>query len=573
MKVLIEEINGKLEGIIEDLKTRKQTLEDSLANIQSKIDEKIEEAKEYKDDVDKNKNNINSLEAEIESLEQDLADLTSKFSNKDLNAILETANKEINMKISSRAHEINKNKDQINELTEKARMIKDLLLSLKKDKDVKKSKLDELDAALKYYETEINKIINYSEEHPDNLVVEEEDSSDDDTSSNYTFEPIYETKVVDDGPVFDEIKSIAEEESDEEAEDDFGPTFTNVDEDDNDVNGDLEEKNDVTNISLEDEKEEVTNEEKNDTLNEKISFENKDVDSSKVSETMERAKDSKEPDGEESKKDEPFTKNSFLEEDDDIFNFISHREDANKETKEEKVNSEVSEITDDIADDDKSDIVSLFEHDKTQKIDFKTLNDSIDKEYENIFGEKIDEKKFGKEMDYVPTDDDFLDFKVTNEKNIFDTDEDAEAVSEKLINPGEVVNNNEQNFKDFCVNNGLDEKLFNEEDKDYLISVYNESLFKKIIDVIKNNNIDLNNVYEAAHIFDMSSLELEKMINKLLLANQTTTNIGLVLDTLPEINSYDLNEVIESYGQNVKDTDITELIVKAKHLKDIGGGK
>ena len=63
------------------------------------------------------------------------------------------------------------------------------------------------------------------------------------------------------------------------------------------------------------------------------------------------------------------------------------------------------------------------------------------------------------------------------------------------------------------------------------------------------------------------------MINKLLLANQTTTNIGLVLDTLPEINSYDLNEVIESYGQNAKDTDITELIVKAKHLKDIGGGK
>ena len=324
---------------------------------------------------------------------------------------------------------------------------------------------------------------------------------------------------------------------------------------------------------MEDEKEEITNEEKNDTLSEEISFENKDVDSSKVSETMERAKDSKEPDGEESKKDESFTKNSFLEEDDDIFNFISHREDVNEETKEENVNSEVSEITDDIADDDKSDIVSLFEHDKTQKIDFKTLNDSIDKEYENIFGEKIDEKKFGKEMDYVPTDDDFLDFKVTNEKNIFDTDEEAEVVSEKPINSGEVVNNNEQNFKDFCVNNGLDEKLFNEEDKDYLISVYNESLFKKIIDVIKNNNIDLKNVYEAVHIFDMSSLELEKMINKLLLANQTTTNIGLVLDTLPEINSYDLNEVIESYGQNAKDTDITELIVKAKHLKDIGGGK
>lgn len=560
MKVLIEEINEKLESIITDLKTRKQTLEDSLANIQSKIDEKIEEAKEYKDDVDKNKNNIKTLEAEIESLEQDLADLTSKFSNKDLNAILDTANKEINMKISSRAHEINKNKDKINELTEKARMIKDLLLSLKKDKDAKKSKLDELDVALKYYETEINRIINYSEENPDNLVANDEETSEEDDSANYTFEPIYETKVVDDSPVFDEIKSIAEEESDEEAQDDFGTTFASAkDARAEEVDTKEPEKEDDNNAFMDENVnlKEDDKDTKDDATSEEESFDIKGLGTP----TFESASNNNLEDFND--KDNQFTKDSFLEEDNGIFDFINNRDlHLNKTTNANE------EITDDIADDNASDIVSLFEHDKTQKIDFKTLNDSIDKEYENIFGEKIDEKKFGKEMDYVPTDDDFLDFKVTNEKNIFDTEED---VKEPAIE--KTTNLNEQNFKDFCVDNGLDEKLFSSEDRDYLISIYNESLFKKIIDVIKNNNIDLNNVYEAAHIFDMSSLELEKMINKLLLANQTTTNIGLVLDTLPEINSYDLNEVIESYGQNAKDTDITELIVKAKHLKDIGGGK
>ena len=32
----------------------------------------------------------------------------------------------------------------------------------------------------------------------------------------------------------------------------------------------------------------------------------------------------------------------------------------------------------------------------------------------------------------------------------------------------------------------------------------------------------------------------------------------------------DLNEVINSYGMNVSNADITDIIIKAKHLSDIG---
>ena len=44
-------------------------------------------------------------------------------------------------------------------------------------------------------------------------------------------------------------------------------------------------------------------------------------------------------------------------------------------------------------------------------------------------------------------------------------------------------------------------------------------------------------------------------------------------NSLPLINNFDLNEVIESYGASVKDANIVDIIVKAKHLKDIGGAR
>ena len=59
----------------------------------------------------------------------------------------------------------------------------------------------------------------------------------------------------------------------------------------------------------------------------------------------------------------------------------------------------------------------------------------------------------------------------------------------------------------------------------------------------------------------------------MLLAGQTTSNISYVLSALPLINSFDLNEVIKSYGPKVNEANITDLIVKAKHLNDLGGNR
>ena len=200
---LINEINSKLKAIISELETKKSECEKVLDEVKSKIDKKIDEAKGYKVDVDSAKDKIKTLEEEIKALEVDLTDLNERFGKKDLNAIVEAGNKEINAKMIAKQNEITKYREKIGELTEKARAIKDLLINLKKDKEIKTERLDNYTKALEYYSKELNRIIDFSSENPENLVIE----------------PTFEVKKYDnvnlDSPVFDEISQMDEPEDEE----------------------------------------------------------------------------------------------------------------------------------------------------------------------------------------------------------------------------------------------------------------------------------------------------------------------------------------------------------------------
>ena len=200
---LINEINSKLKAIISELETKKNECEKVLDEVKSKIDKKIDEAKGYKVDVDSAKDKIKTLEEEMKALEVDLTDLNERFGKKDLNAIVEAGNKEINAKMIAKQNEITKYREKIGELTEKARAIKDLLINLKKDKEIKTERLDNYTKALEYYSKELNRIIDFSSENPENLVIE----------------PTFEVKKYDnvnlDSPVFDEISQMDEPENEE----------------------------------------------------------------------------------------------------------------------------------------------------------------------------------------------------------------------------------------------------------------------------------------------------------------------------------------------------------------------
>ena len=444
---LVTEINNKLKNIISELEAKKNDCESTLANVKTKIDQKIEEAKRYKLDVDNAKEKIKTLEEEIKTLEIDLADLNERFGKKDLNAVVEAGNREINAKMIAKQNEITRYREKIGELTEKARAIKDLLINLKKDKEIKSARLENYIKATNYYSKELNRVIDFASENPDTL---------DDVSSNYE-KTDYSSDINLDSPVFDEISKM---------------------------------------------------------------------------------------------------------------------EDSSDDVKEESYEPEM------------------------QKMDFKALNDSIDSEYASIFGTPLEEdNKEEKAQESAPLDleeENVFEKKDLSDEEIPDNSLTFEPIKEEELNAEPIkeeapkedkasassliddLNDKKDNSEliNLFTENGVDFYSFNEQDQKLLIENFNKEMYKKVFDVLKKNNISLNYIYDAANIFTVGTpSELEHVITKLLLASQTTLNISYVLSALPLINSFDLSEVIKSYGPSVSNANIADLIIKAKHLNDMGGNR
>mgnify|MGYP004528198677 CR=1 FL=1 len=483
---LINEINSKLKAIISELETKKSECEKVLDDVKSKIDKKIDEAKGYKVDVDSAKDKIKTLEEEIKALEVDLTDLNERFGKKDLNAIVEAGNKEINAKMIAKQNEITKHREKIGELTEKARAIKDLLINLKKDKEIKTERLDNYTKALEYYSKELNRIIDFASENPENLV----------------FEPTYEVKKYDnvnlDSPVFDEISKMDEPEE-EETE---------------------------TNSAV---KEEVKTEEEPVSDYQKIDFKalNDSIDSEYASIFGTGLDDEEEKVNEVS----PEVKEEVTEKE----------EPATLDVKEEKIQSEP--VVNDVKADVSPSAINIFEP-------------------SNAFDS-------GFSLDGISE----ADLNAEPEAPIAETKEEVKDNS-LSFEPVASSSDDTEELANLFTENGVDYYKFSVVDQDRLKSNYNKEMYKKVFDVLKRNNIKLDAIYDASDLFTTSTpAEIEHVISKLLLAGQTTSNISYVLSALPLINSFDLNEVIKSYGPKVSEANITDLIVKAKHLNDMGGNR
>lgn len=506
----INEINERLKSILNDLSNEKDELSSALEIVQQRIDSKIDEAKGYKTNVDDYKANIASLEEEIASFEKDLNDLKENYGNKGLDAIVEVGTKEINAKIVSKQKEIAKQVEKINELTDRARTIKELLINLKKDKKDKKDRFDSVSIALEYYSGELNRIIEYSENNSESLVYLPITDEEVETDVPIIDEPI------DDSPVFDEIASIDKEESSEDTDE----------------------------TSEEKKVDEVEGKETTDTeISDESDLDKKDEESSEL-----------ESDSSLFLKDEDMNLNSF----DSKFDF--KLDDDNQNIFDDKTSEEDLIKEEDLEDTHFDDTISsLFATQKDDTIDFKTLNDSIDKEYENIFGKSLDsdEDKSSEVDDFK-----FLNHKEDGNDHTGLTDLDIFGNSSKKNSP-DIVSN-------FFITNKLDFDRFSEDNQKYIRDVFSPISFTKVLEVLRKNNIELDAIYTNPNVFEMDSSELDSMISKLLISGQSVHNISLVLGTLPKIRLIDLNEVINSYGMNVSKADITDIIIKAKHLSDIG---
>lgn len=216
MEKMIGVINNSLRNVVNGIKTHRAEAEKSLATIKTEMDEKVLIAAQYKTNVEDARNIISSLENEISELERDLADLNEKFGAKNFKEILAAGNKEINTKIIEKRALISEQNQRIMELTEKAHKLKDELVVLKGKKHNVEEALNKSIILEGYYETRINEIVDYSNEHPNDLesYVEVATGESIDTEE-FDYEDIDIENAVD-GSVFEEIDEIQSQEFDED---------------------------------------------------------------------------------------------------------------------------------------------------------------------------------------------------------------------------------------------------------------------------------------------------------------------------------------------------------------------
>ena len=598
MDTMIKEINDNLKTILDTIRENRDNSISTLDNIQNQMDKKVEEAKKYKIQVDSAKDRIRDLENENKSLEVSLKELNDKYGKMNLVSIIEAGNREIKTKMNDKLRDINKKKEHIQELTNKARTIKDLLINLKKDKSIKEEKLENIKVIYEYYNDRINDIVEYAYQHSNNLqdykreVVKENDVNLDDVQEIKNID-------LDNTMVFDEIANIDENKNFKDE-----MSFINDDINDNIVE---EKNNSVINnikdvplneevhdeVSLEEDKnvsdeENVVDKDKEDINNDDVDFDKQynDIFSDPINYNLEKENDGSKEDvelgnsiqddivdnSENNKPEESTIENNEVKEHKEP-NLDLGKNEEYKELNLDKKNNTIEDLLNrdnNIFEEKEEDNVENVE--RINKINdlFSSINtvpvsapkgpiepqvitgveEKIDNAYKDIFGEEISEKDLNKKE---PTLTDIFGNPIKNE----DLSESVK-ISKKL--------------EDLFSENGLDFNKFREDEKTYLKQIYNEDKFKNILETLKRNKINLDNVYHAFNIFgEMSANELENMISKLINVGQSVEAIGLVLEKLPKVKKYNLDGAINSYGDYVKDIDITELIMKSKELYKNGG--
>lgn len=561
MDSMIKEINDNLIAILNNIKESKDNSVNTLDNIQSQMDKKVEEAKKYKVQVDSSKEKIKSIEEENKALEASLKELTEKYSKMNLVSLIEAGNKEIKSKINNNIIEINKEKDHIQELTNKARTIKDLLINLKKDKTIKEAKLENLKIVYDYYNDRINSVIEYAFDHANNLSDYKASDTEDKKVNVFDDNSFVEDKNIDldNTMVFDEIANIDDDTVKaykDDVEDKDSSTYA-VNENDNTgyiesstINKDEINKeiiDNISNIDIQDYNEDnISSENRVDRDNSSQSKENslesvnEDVDIFDQSNKDDEMNTNDQNELKEKRDEEPENNSLYNDKSLEVNSSDTFENDTENEERINKINDLFSSINSTPLSEENNNISPGV---------IKGIDTKIDDAYKDVFGETLNE----------------------NDLNKKDTLTDIFGNPIKNDELSDVVKN-EKKIEDLFNENGIEFNKFREDEKNYLKQIYDEKNFNDIINVLKRNNINLKNIYHAFNLFgEITPNELENMISKLLNVGQSVEAIGVILEKLPKIKKYNLDEAIISYGDYVKDIDITELIMKAKELYKKGG--
>ena len=220
---IINETNSRLNEIIEDIRYKKEELEDQLKENQKLIDNELDKVNGYKTEFNEAKKKIQKMTDDINGFEEEYNNLVEKFKDDELANILSGVSKEIEAKIKEKKRNIQRDQDEMNQLVDQAKEAKTELVKLMDEKQELKATLKQINDVYTYYDEEFEKISTYTQEnfnnlHPDVEEVEEEvDSTEEDINLDEL--DINDEEVEINISVDDETDEVQEEEEIEETTD------------------------------------------------------------------------------------------------------------------------------------------------------------------------------------------------------------------------------------------------------------------------------------------------------------------------------------------------------------------
>lgn len=255
MDNLVNETNTRLQEIIDNLTTIKEEYEKKLNTNSKEIDNELDQVKQYKEEFFTSKQKIEKMNSDIEGFEQDYQNLVDRFKDDELANILIAANKEISSKIEERKRKILNDKAAMNNLVEKAEVVKKKLVKLTAEKKALELCFEKINDAYEYYTKVLGEIIEYSTINRGNLTQKK--------STNKTKDIKLDDEEFSIDSIKDEDKYIIEEANEDEKVIDENDQIEFEDKDD-DIEITLEE------IEIEDKDDKTKETEEIDDINEKV---------------------------------------------------------------------------------------------------------------------------------------------------------------------------------------------------------------------------------------------------------------------------------------------------------------
>lgn len=221
MDNLVSETNTRLNEIIDNLATIKKEYEKKLKANDKEINAELSKVKKYKKDFFEAKEKVEKMNADIVGFSEDYKRLVERFKDDELANILVAANKEISLKIEERKRKIVKDKASMNELVDKAEKVKEKLVVLTQEKNAIEECFIKICDAEEYYRRSINEIIDYANDHKENLCSYFEDADAIINSRNEEEKEVdlYDIDLDTELKNIDEETEVEDEESKEKVED------------------------------------------------------------------------------------------------------------------------------------------------------------------------------------------------------------------------------------------------------------------------------------------------------------------------------------------------------------------